>query len=129
MAANAEGVNYKKFTHDTFNYGTPRIYPLVIQRSDEGDFADYADNNSDFYKVLNYIQGRGVEIYGLGTVVGNTFTILTNWEKVAKDEGDSQEPNDTRDIDLLQDEVLAGTGIEVRVWYGKILGGTLSWND
>jgi len=128
MAANNEGVNYKKFTHDTFNYGTPRIYPLVIVRNDEGDFTGYADNNSDFYKVLNYLQGRGVEIYGVGTVSGNTFTILTNWGNVPKDDGESQEPNDENDIDLLRVEILAGTGIGVDVFYGKIRGGNIDYD-
>lgn len=128
MAANNEGVNNKKSAHDTFNYGTPRVYPLVIRRNDEGSFNGHADNNSDFHKVLNYLQGRGVEIYGVGQISGNLVTILTNWGNVPKDNGDNQEPDDTSDIDLLRVEILAGTGIGVDVWYGKIQGSNISYD-
>ncbi len=123
-----EGVNAQRAKHDTFNYGTPAIYPLVIQRNDEGDFSGHENNGSDFYKVLNYLQGRGVEIYGVGEVSGNTFTVLTNWAKVPKDEGNSQEPNDNGDIDLLQDEISTLLSIGVNVFYGKIRGSGISYD-
>jgi hypothetical protein len=129
MANSGQGVNNKKVTHDTFNYGTPEVYPLVINRNDEGDWTGFADNNSDFHKVLNYMQGRGVEIYGIGEVSGSVFTILTNWGKVPKDEGNSQEPNDTSDIDLLQDEIDDLLSIGVNVFYGKIRGGDIIFNN
>jgi hypothetical protein len=67
------GQNNQKVTEDTFNYGTPRVYPLVINRNDEGNWAGYADSGSDFFKVINYLQGRGVEIYGIGEVSGTGF--------------------------------------------------------
>ena len=123
------GRNAQKIKHDTFNYGTPEVYPLVIERNDEGDWTGYADSGSDFFKVLNYLQGRGVEIYGVGEVSGTRFTILTNWGKVPKDEGNSQEPNDTSDIDLLQDEIDDLLSIGVNVFYGKIRGGDIIFNN
>jgi hypothetical protein len=123
------GRNAQKITHDTFNYGTPRIYPLVIVRNDEGDWTGYADSGSDFFKVLNYLQGRGVEIYGIGEVIGNTFTILVNWEKTPKDDDNNPEPNDGSDIDLLEDEIDDLLSIGVNVYYGKIRGGDISYDD
>jgi hypothetical protein len=123
------GLNTRKMKHDTFNYGTPRIYPLVIVRNDEGDWTGYADSGSDFFKVLNYLQGRGVEIYGIGDVIGNTFTILTNWGNVPKDDGNDPEPNDSSDIDLLMDEISNLLSIGVNVYYGKIRGGDISYDD
>jgi hypothetical protein len=122
------GSNAQRVTPDTFNYGTPAVYPLVINRNDEGNWTGYADNGSDFYKVINYLQGRGVEIYGIGEISGTVFTILTNWGKVPKDEGNSQEPNDESDIDLLQDEISNQLSIGVSVFYGKIRGGDINYD-
>jgi hypothetical protein len=122
------GVNAQKISHDTFNYGTPAVYPLVIVRNDEGDWTGYANSGSDFYKVVNYLQGRGVELYGIGEVSGTTFTILTNWAKVPKDANNSQDPSDEGDIDLLQDEISELLSIGVNVFYGKIRGGDISYD-
>jgi hypothetical protein len=122
------GSNAQRVTPDTFNYGTPAVYPLVINRNDEGNWTGYADNGSDFYKVINYLQGRGVEIYGIGEISGTTFTILTNWGKVPKDANNSQEPSDEGDIDLLQDEISTLLSIGVNVFYGKIRGGDISYD-
>jgi hypothetical protein len=122
------GRNAQKITHDTFNYGTPRIYPLVIIRNDEGDWTGYADSGSDFFKVVNYLQGRGVEIYGIGEVDGSQFSIFVNWEKTPKDAEDDQEPNDNDDIDLFEDEIQDLLSIGVNIEYGKIIGGALA-ND
>jgi len=124
----AFGANAQKVTHDTFNYGTPRIYPLVIIRIDEGDWTDYASSGSDFYKVVNYLQGRGVEIYGIGEVSGSQFSIFVNWEKTPKDAEDDQEPNANDDIDLFENEISTLLSIGVNIEYGKIIGGALS-ND
>jgi hypothetical protein len=122
------GANAQKATHDTFNYGTPRIYPLVFIRNDEGDWTGYASSGSDFFKVINYLQGRGVEIYGIGEVSGSQFSIFVNWEKTPKDDGDDQEPNANDDIDLFEDEISTLLSIGVNIEYGKIIGGALS-ND
>ncbi len=126
MAANGQGVNYKKVAHDTFNYGTPRVYPLVLVHGDS--WTGHADNNSDLYKVLNYLQGRGVEIYGVGQASGSNVTILVNWDKIPKDANDSQEPNDTSVITLLSDEISANVGITCTVYYGKIQGSNISYD-
>jgi len=123
------GRNAQKITHDTFNYGTPRIYPLVIQRYDEGDWTGYADSGSDFFKVLNYLQGRGVEIYGVGEVSGVYFTILVNWDKMPKDSNDTQEPDIGTEIALFEDEVNSLLGIGCNFEYAKIVGDTLVYND
>jgi hypothetical protein len=122
------GQNAQKATHDTFNYGTPRVYPLVINRNDEGNWTGFADSGSDFFKVLNYLQGRGVEIYGVGEVDGTYFTILTNWGNVPKDSGNDLEPNNSDDIDLLQNEISTQLNIGVNVYYGKIKGDDISYN-
>ena len=123
------GQNAQKATHDTFNFGTPRIYPLVFIRNDEGDWTGYADSGSDFFKVLNYLQGRGVEIYGVGEVDGIYFTILTNWGNVPKDDGNNPEPDDESDIDLLQDEISSQLSIGVRVYYAKIRGDDIIYDN
>jgi hypothetical protein len=122
------GQNAQRITHDTFNYGTPRIYPLVIIRTDEGDWTGHANSGSDFYKVVNYLQGRGVEIYGIGEVSGSQFSIFVNWEKTPKDDGDDQEPNANDDIDLFENEISTLLSIGVNIEYGKIIGGALA-ND
>jgi hypothetical protein len=122
------GGNTRKTKHDTFNYGTPRIYPLVIIRTDEGDWTGHADSDSDFHKVINYLQGRGVEIYGIGDVSGTNVSIFVNWEKTPKDDGDDQEPNDNDDIDLFENEISTLLSIGVNIEYGKIIGGALA-ND
>jgi hypothetical protein len=88
----------------------------------------HADSNSDLYKVITYLQGRGVEIYGIGDVSSDEVTILANWDKIPKDANDSEGPNDTSDIDLLQDEINSLLGITCRVWYGKIQGNTISYD-
>jgi len=121
------GQNAQKATEDTFNYGTPRVYPLVINRNDEGDWTGYADSGSDFFKVLNYLQGRGVEIYGVGEVNGTYFTILTNWGNVPKDAGEENPDNEGTDS-LLEGEISTLLGIGVDVYYGKIKGDDISYN-
>jgi hypothetical protein len=118
--------NTRKLSADTFNYGTPRVYPLVLVHGT--NWNGHANANSDLFKVINYLQGRGVEIYGIGEVSGDEVTILTNWGNVPKDSTDSQEPNDTSDVDLLTDEISTLLGITCRVWYGKIQGNTISYD-
>jgi len=120
------GQNAQKIAHDTFNYGTPRVYPLVLVHGDS--WTGHADANSDLYKVINYLQGRGVEIYGIGQVSGSEVTVLTNWGNVPKDANDNQEPDDTSDIDLLTNEISTLLGITCRVWYGKIQGSNISYD-
>ena len=119
--------NARKTNADTFNYGTPRIYPFVIVKN-SGNWNDHADSNSDFHKVITYLQGRGVEIYGIGEISGDTFTILTNWGTATKEWNNSQEPNNYDDNDLLQNEINELLGISLRVWYGKIQGNNISYN-
>jgi len=121
------GSNSTRAKHDTFNYGTPEVYPLVIERIDEGSWSGYADANSDFYKVLNYLQGRGVEIYGVGEVDDNYFTVLTNWGKTPKDAGE-EGPNNFDTDALLEGEISTLLNIGVNVWYGKIQGDDISYN-
>jgi len=120
------GQNARKLKHDTFNYGTPRVYPLVLVHGT--NWSGHADSNSDLYKVITYLQGRGVEIYGIGDVSGDEVTILANWDKIPKDANDSEGPNDTSDIDLLQDEINTLLGITCRVWYGKIQGSNIGYD-
>jgi hypothetical protein len=121
------GQNNQKVTHDTFNYGTPRIYPIVVVRTDEGDWTGYASSGSDFFKVVNYLQGRGVEVYGIGDVSGTAFSIFVNWEKMPKDAGE-EDPNDTAELNLLMTEIQDKLSIGVRIDYGKIIGEALSNN-
>jgi hypothetical protein len=120
------GQNARKLKHDTFNYGTPRVYPLVLVHGTNWD--GHADSNSDLYKVITYLQGRGVEIYGIGDVSNDEVTILANWDKIPKDANDSEGPNDTSDIDLLTDEINSLLGITCRVWYGKIQGNSINYD-
>jgi hypothetical protein len=98
------GANAQKATHDTFNYGTPRIYPLVFIRNDEGDWTGYASSGSDFFKVINYLQGRGVEIYGIGEVDGSQFSIFVNWEKTPKDANNNQDIEETAQDNTTSEE-------------------------
>jgi hypothetical protein len=121
------GQNAQRATHDTFNYGTPVVYPLVINRIDEGSWTGFANSGSDFYKVLNYLQGRGVEIYGVGEVDGNYFTVLTNWGKVPKDAGE-EAPNNAGTAALLEGEISTLLNIGVNVYYGKIIGDDIQYN-
>jgi len=120
------GVNAQTLRHDTFNYGSPAVYPLVLVHGTS--WSGHAEPGSDLYKVINYLQGRGVEIYGIGQVSGNEVTVLTNWGKVPKDDGDNQEPDDTSDIDLLTNEISTLLSITCRVWYGKIQGSNISYD-
>lgn len=120
------GSNNRQSKHDTFNYGTPRVYPLVLVHGT--NWNGHANANSDFHKVINYLQGRGVEIYGIGSVSGNEVTILVNWEKVPKDISDDQEPNDFNNIDLLNNEINSLLGITCTVFYGKIQGNSINYD-
>jgi hypothetical protein len=133
MANNGQGVNYKKSTHATFNYGTPNIFPLVITRTDEGDWTNYADNDSDFHKVLNYMQGRGVEIYGLGEVAGTQFTVLVNWNTLAQDNSSSENrgypQTENGDLDYLENEISDNLNISVTIYHGKIIADRIDYNE
>ena len=133
MANSGQGVNNKKVTHDTFNYGTPEVYPLVINRNDEGDWTGFADNNSDFHKVLNYMQGRGVEIYGIGEVSGNYFTVFVNWNTLAQDSTADENlgyPNIADgDLDYLENEISDNLSIGVNIWHGKVRADDIVYNN
>jgi hypothetical protein len=128
MAANAEGVNNKKTQHDFVNFGTPAIHPLVVVRNDEGDFTGHADNNSDFHKVMTILQTR-MEIYAVGAVSGTTFTLMVVDNTLAADAGNERAPTSVPDLDYLQNEVLAGCGVGVRIYNGKIVGSGISYDD
>ena len=125
------GANARKTVHETFNYGTPAIYPLVITRTDEGDWTGYADAGSDFHKVMTVIQTRA-EIYGIGEVDGTQFTILVNWNTLAQDATASEntgEPNVVDgDLDYLEGEVNDATGITVTIYHGKISRDDIEYN-
>ena len=125
------GANAKKTTHNTFNYGTPKIYPLVITRTDEGDWTGYANSDSDFHKVMTVIQTRA-EIYGIGEVSGTQFSILVNWNTLAQDDTASEntgEPDvDNGDLDYLENEISNLTGIFVTIYHGKIVGDDINYN-
>ena len=129
----AFGANAQKVTHDTFNYGTPNIFPLVIQRNDEGSWTGFADNNSDFHKVLNYMQGRGVEIYGIGEVSGNYFTVFVNWNTLAQDSTADENlgyPNIANgDLDYLENEISNNLSIGVNIYHGKIVADDIEYNN
>jgi hypothetical protein len=125
------GANNRKTKHSTFDYGTPKIYPLVISRTDEGSWTGHADAGSDFHKVVAVIQTRA-EIYGIGEVENTYFTILVNWNTLAQDNTASEntgEPNaDAGDLDYLATEISNATSIGVTVFHGKIVGSEIDFN-
>jgi hypothetical protein len=127
----AVGANSRKTKHSTFDYGTPKIYPLVVIRNDEGDWTDHQLSNSDFHKVIAVMQTRG-EIYGIGDVSGANFTVLVNWNTQAQDttvsENASEPEIEDGDLDRLEDEVNAATGIGVNIYHAKIVGNSISYN-
>ncbi len=131
MANNGQGVNYKKTQHDFQNFGTPAIYPLVIERTDAGDFTGHADNNSDFHKVMTVLQSR-CEIYGVGEVEGARFVIFVNWNTLAQDNTASENTGSPNvalgDLDYLEDEIDTATGITVQVFHGKVVGSEIDYN-
>jgi hypothetical protein len=124
------GANNRKTKHDTFNYGTPTIYPLVVSRTDEGSFTGHADANSDFHKVIAVIQNRA-EIYGIGEVENTYFTILVNWNTLAQDDLASENTGEPEvqagDLDYLENEIDDATGITVQVFHGKIVGSEIDF--
>ena len=125
--------NTRKITDDTFNYGTPNIYPLVITRTDEGDWTGHANSGSDFYKVVNYMQGRGVEIYGIGEVSGTQFTILVNWNTLPQDDDADEttgEPNTSNgDLDTMENEIDDNLSIGVQIFHGKIVAAQIDYDE
>ena len=131
MANNGQGVNYKKTQDDFNNFGTPAIYPLVIERVDAGNFNNPRDNDSDFHKVMAVLQTR-MEIYSVGQVEGGNFTVLVNWNTLAQDATASENtgsPNvDAGDLDYLQTEVFNATGVDLRIYHGKIVGTEIDYN-
>ncbi len=125
--------NAQKVTHDTFNYGTPNIYPLVITRTDEGDWTGYANTGSDFFKVVNYMQGRGTEIYGIGEISGTQFTIFVNWNTLPQDNSASENQGYPQiasgDLDFMENEISNDLGIGVTIYHGKVVGDTIGYNQ
>lgn len=124
------GDNSRKTRHDTFNYGTPTIYPLVIVNNDS-NWTDFANSDSSFHKVMTVIQSRA-EIYGIGEVEDNDVTILVNWNTLAQDDTASENTGspqvDTGDLDYLAAEILAATGINVKIWHGKFVGTEIDYD-
>lgn len=129
MAANNEGVNNKKTQHDFQNFGTPSIHPLVVRYNQVGDWTGHENNDSEFHKVMTILQTR-CEIYGVGEVDGDYFTLLVVDNTLAADAGDDRPggANNYEDLDYLQAEVLAGCGVDVRIYNGKLRGDGITYN-
>jgi len=121
------GGNSRKTTQDRVNFGTPDIRPLVIDKS-SGNWDNSDDPNSDFHKVMAVIQTR-CEIYAIGQISNDKFTLLVNSNTLAADDGDPQAPTTIPDLDYLQNEINSATGIAVRVYNGKIVGNTINYDD
>lgn len=121
------GYNSNIARTDKFDFGTPQIYPLVVNRNDEGDWTGSNLPDSDYFKVLRTIQNRA-EIYGVGEISGTMFTLLVRWYTLAQDSGDSFEPNDEDDLGYLEQEISDSCGVGVNVWAGKIQGDNISYN-
>lgn len=129
MAYNGQDVN-RKILHDTVNYGTPKIYPLVIENTD-GNWTNFGDAGSNFQKVMAVIQSRA-EIYGIGEVENQYVTILVNWNTLAQDNNTSENTGspqvDTGDLDYLETEVFNATGVNVTIWHAKFVGSEIDFN-
>ena len=121
------GANSRKFGHDTFSFGTRNISPLVLVASG-GEFASDQSSNSDFYKVMQVVQSR-CEIFGIGEVGNTQATLFVADDTLYADEGDERAPTSTPDIDLLQAEILAATGLTVRVYNGKVDADDIDYDD
>jgi hypothetical protein len=124
--------NTRKTAHDTFNYGTPVIYPLVVIRTDAGNFNNPGDSNSDFHKVMTVIQTKA-EVYGIGEISGNSFTVLVNWNTLPQDSTANENTGSPQitngDLDYLATEINNIHGIALKVWHGKLRGSSLVYND
>jgi hypothetical protein len=130
--ASGLAINARKTAHDTFNYGTPAIYPLVIIRQDAGNFNNPSDNNSDFHKVMTVIQTKA-EVYGIGEISGGSFTVLVHWNTLPQDSTANENTGSPQiingDLDYLATEINDIHGISVKVWHGKLQGSSLVYND
>jgi hypothetical protein len=120
------GANSRKFGVDTFSFGTRNISPLVLY-SAAGDFASDQSSNSNFYKVMLVVQGR-CEIFGIGEVGNNNATLFVADDTLFADSGDDSAPNDEEDLDLLEAEILAATGLTVKVYNGKIANDDVNYD-
>jgi hypothetical protein len=121
------GANSRKFGVNTFRFGTRNISPLVLV-ANGGEFANDQSSNSDFYKVMLVVQSR-CEIFGIGEVGNTQATLFVADDTLYADPGNAQAPTSIPDIDLLQDEIFAATGITVRVYNGKIVNDDVSYDD
>jgi hypothetical protein len=121
------GANSRKFGEDTFRFGTRNISPLVIVASG-GEFANAQNSNSNFYKVMTVVQSR-CEIFGIGDASTTQVTLFVADDTLYADEGNARAPTTIPDIDLLQDEIFAATGITVNVYNGKIENDDVNYND
>jgi hypothetical protein len=121
------GANSRKFGEDTFRFGTRNISPLVIEASG-GEFNNAQFSNSDFYKVMSVVQSR-CEIFGIGDSSSTQVTLFVADDTLYADAGNEQAPTTVPDIDLLQAEILAATGITVRVYNGKIVNDDVRYDD
>jgi hypothetical protein len=121
------GANSRKFGHRTFSFGTRNISPLVLYSAAE-DFADSQDSNSSFYKVMAVVQSR-CEIFGIGRVVDDNATIFVADDTLYADPGDNRAPTNSEDIGLLEAEILAATGLTVKVYNGTVVADEIEYND
>ena len=126
MANNLQGVNYKKTQQDFVNFGTPAIHPLVVLHQ-TGSWTNPENNDSEFHKVMTILQTR-MEIYAVGQVSGNAFTLLVVDGTLAADSGDDRAPNNYEDLDYLASEISSGCGVSVRIFNGKIEGTNISYD-
>jgi hypothetical protein len=126
-AATTVGGNSRKFGHRTFSFGTRNISPLVLY-SAASDFTDSQDSNSSFYKVMAVVQGR-CEIYGIGRVVDDYATLFVADDTLYADPGDSRAPVNDEDIDLLEAEILAATGLTIKVYNGTVVSDDIEYDD
>ena len=126
-AATTIGGNSRKFGHRTFQFGTRNISPLVLY-SAASDFADSQNSNSSFYKVMAVVQSR-CEIFGIGRVIDEEVTLFVADDTLYADSGDIRAPTNSQDIDLLEAEILAATGLTIKVYNGTVVADAIEYNE
>jgi hypothetical protein len=120
------GGNSRKFGNRTFQFGTRNISPLVLT-SAANDFANSQNSNSSFYKVMAVVQSR-CEIFGIGRVVDDQATLFVADDTLYADSGDDRAPNNDEDIDLLEAEILAATGLTIKVYNGIVTADDIEYD-
>lgn len=124
LVGTSVAANYLKAAPSS-QLGTRELTVFVVQMTDEADWSNHLDSNSNYSKAIRGLQ-TVCELFFIGEPNGATFTVLA-----AKDTasfGSGEEAGDGGTNTPIGNAVADACGLTVNVWNASISGDNISYD-